>query len=159
MLFQKKDKSLLAVANGRAIPLSEVPDEAFAGGLLGIGFAIEPSDGSIYSPVDGKIESIPDTKHAYTIVTEDGLDVLVHIGIDTVELKGEGFLAMVAQGDAVKAGDVIARVDFNLLRGRNYPTCIPVLLTDPETVEAIKTRSGNVIGGETSVMQYRIKTQ
>lgn len=157
MLFQKKDKCLLSVANGRAIPLSDVPDEAFAAGMLGTGFAIEPADGTVYSPVNGKIESITDSLHAYTVVSDDGLDVLIHIGIDTVKLKGEGFLSMVSVGDTVKAGDVIARVDLNILRGGNYPTVIPVLVTEPEKLEKTKLRTGNVIGGETPVLQYRTK--
>lgn len=157
MLFSKKENTLVAVANGRSLPLSEVPDEAFATGLLGIGFAVEPADGTVYSPVTGRIESIADSLHAYTLLSDDGLDVLVHIGIDTVELKGEGFLSMVAVGDRVKVGDVIARVDLNLLRGGNYPSFIPVLITNPEGVSMEKLRTGTTVGGETPVFQYRIK--
>lgn len=155
-MFKKNEKGLLAVANGKAIPLSEVPDEAFASGMLGDGFAILPSDGTIYCPIDGTIESITDSKHAYTISTADGLDVLVHIGIDTVSLKGEGFLPMVQIGQAVKEGEVLARVDLNLLRGRNYPTEIPVLVTNPENITNKKFRLGNVIGGKDRVFLYRI---
>ncbi|MBR2019723.1 MAG: PTS glucose transporter subunit IIA [Clostridia bacterium] len=157
MLFSKKENTLVAVANGRSLPLSEVPDEAFATGLLGIGFAVEPADGTVYSPVTGRIESIADSLHAYTLLSDDGLDVLVHIGIDTVELKGEGFLSMVAVGDRVKVGDVIARVDLNRLRGGNYPSFIPVLITNPEGVSMEKLRTGSTVGGETPVFQYRIK--
>ena len=155
MIFQKKEKVLLAVANGKAIPLSEVPDEAFSSGILGVGFAIDPSDGTVYSPVAGKVESITESLHAYTISTQNGLDILIHIGIDTVELKGEGFLAMVSEGDTVKAGDVLARVDLNLLHGRNFPKMIPVVVTNPEQIEVVKIRTGAVIGGETAVMQYK----
>ena len=155
MLFQKKEKVLLAVANGKAIPLSEVPDEAFASGLLGGGFAIDPADGTVYSPVNGRVESITESHHAYTLISEDGLDILVHIGIDTVELKGEGFLPMVSVGDQVKAGDVLARVDLNILRGRNFPSVIPVLVTNPDQITVVKIRTGSVNGGETAVMQYK----
>ena len=155
MIFQKKENVLLAVANGKAIPLSEVPDEAFSSGILGIGFAIDPSDGTVYSPVAGTVESVTESLHAYTVSSENGLDVLIHIGIDTVELKGEGFLAMVHEGDRVKAGDVLARVDLNLLHGRNFPALIPVVVTNPEQIENVKIRTGRVIGGETAVMQYK----
>ena len=155
MIFQKKEKVLLAVANGKAIPLSEVPDEAFASGILGIGFAIDPADGTVYSPVNGRVESITESHHAYTLISEDGLDILVHIGIDTVELKGEGFLPMVSVGDQVKAGDVLARVDLNILRGRNFPSVIPVLVTNPHQITVVKIRTGSVNGGETAVMQYK----
>ena len=156
MGFQKKECALLAVANGRAIELAEVPDDAFASGMLGVGFAIVPTDGTIYAPASGVLESISETRHAYTIQTDDGLDLLVHIGIDTVELKGEGFLAMVAQGERVRAGDVIARVDLNLLRGRNFSTEIPVLISNSDAVFVKKTRTGHVIGGEDAVLHYRL---
>ena len=93
MIFKKK-QVLLAVTDGEAIPLSSVRDEAFASGMLGVGFAIEPSMGTVSSPVGGTVESVAETGHAYTIHTKDGLDILVHIGIDTVSLKGDGFLPM-----------------------------------------------------------------
>ncbi len=157
MLFQKKSKNLIAVATGKVIPLSSVPDDAFSSGLLGEGFAIDPRSGTIYAPIDGKIESITDSLHAYTILSDDGLDVLIHIGIDTVELKGEGFLAMVKIGDRVKAGDVIARVDLNLLRGKNYPAVIPVVISNPEMVDNQRLRGGEVNGGTDAVLQYKLK--
>ena len=157
MLFSKKGASLLAVANGKAVPLASVPDDAFASGMLGDGFAILPSSGTVYAPISGQVESITESKHAYTLRSDDGLDVLIHIGIDTVSLKGEGFLPMVSEGDRVKAGDVIARVDLNLLRGKNYPTEIVVLISNPEAVEIKKKRTGDVIGGESAVLDYKLK--
>ena len=157
MFFSKKETALVAVANGRSLPLSEVPDEAFASGILGVGFAVSPTDGTIHSPVCGRIENVADSLHAYTILSDDGLDVLIHIGIDTVELKGQGFLSMVSVGDRVKAGDVIARVDLNILQGGNYPSVIPVLITNPESVSLEKLRTGATVGGETPVLYYQIK--
>lgn len=160
MLFQKntkKDAELLAVANGTAIPLSEVPDEVFASGMLGVGFAVNPTDGTVYSPVSGKIESITESKHAYTIQTDDGLDVLVHIGIDTVSLKGEGFLPMVKTGNRIKAGDILARVDLNLLHEKKHPTVIPVIVTNAEKISVKEVRTGAVIGGKECILRYKIK--
>ena len=157
MFFSKKERSLLAVANGTSLPLSEVPDEAFATGLLGEGFAIDPADGTVYSPIDGTVESIADSKHAYTLRSEDGLDVLVHIGIDTVELKGEGFLPMVREGDRIRAGEVLARADLNLLHGKNFPCVILVVITNPEAVELQRLRLCETLGGETAVLPYRLK--
>lgn len=156
MIFQKKEKTLLAVANGRALPLSSVPDEVFASGMLGVGFAIEPLDGTVYAPASGRVESIAEAKHAYTILTDDGLDLLVHIGIDSVTLAGDGFLPMVAVGDQIRAGDVIARVDLNVLRGRNIPSVIPVIVGNPEAIRVKKIREGQVIGGEDAVLDYRL---
>lgn len=157
MLFQKKDQSLLAVSNGRAIALSDVPDEVFASGMLGQGFAIEPLDGTVYSPASGRIESIAEAKHAYTVVSDDGLDLLIHVGIDSVTLGGDGFLPMVAVGDRVRAGEVIARVDLNVLHGRNIPSVTVVLVGNCERIDIKKIRTGKVIGGEDAVLDYRLK--
>ena len=154
-LFFKKEKGLLAVSDGVAIPLSKVPDEAFSSGVLGIGFAVEPKTGTVYCPADGRVDSITETKHAYTILTDDGLDLLVHIGIDTVELDGKGFLPMVAVGDRVKAGDVLARVDLDELHRAGKPTVIPVLITNPDAVAHHDLIYGEVLGGKTEVLRYR----
>ena len=154
-LFSKKEKSLLAVTDGIAIPLSKVPDEAFSSGVLGIGFAVEPKTGTIYCPADGRVESISETKHAYTILTDNGLDLLVHIGIDTVEMGGTGFLPMVSVGDRVGAGKVLARVDLDELRRAGKPSVIPVLITNPDAVSHHDLIYGEVLGGKTEVLRYR----
>ncbi len=156
MLFSKKEKTLLAVADGRAVPLSDVPDDAFASGILGVGVGIIPSAGTISAPVGGRIETVSETRHAYTILSEDGLDILVHIGIDTVTLGGEGFLPMVKPGDRVRAGDVIARVDLELLQKRGLPTIIPVLITNPERITSPAYLYGDTVGGRTVTVRYRV---
>ncbi|MBR3893601.1 MAG: PTS glucose transporter subunit IIA [Clostridia bacterium] len=156
MLFQKKKKTLLAVADGVAVPLSAVPDEAFSSGMLGQGFAVKPTAGTVYAPIDGKVESVSDTRHAYTLLSDDGLDVLVHVGIDTVELKGEGFLSMVSVGDRVKAGDVLARADLDLIREKGFKTVIPVLVTNPEKMNVTDTVYTETVGGKTEILHYRL---
>ena len=156
MFLSKKEKSLLAVADGQAIPLSEVPDEAFASGILGVGVAIEPSGGTVCSPTDGVIESITETGHAYTIHSKDGLDILVHIGIDTVTLGGKGFLPMVKEGYRVKGGDVIARADLDAIRAAGLSTVIPVLITNPEVLEKNEPQYGDVQSGKSEILRYRL---
>lgn len=153
-LFQKSN-SLLAVCNGNAQALSNVPDEAFASEMLGKGFAIEPSDGVFYSPVDGRIESIADALHAYTILSHDGHDILVHIGVDTVEMGGEGFEPLVKVGQEVQAGAPLARADTSLIRQKGFSAITSVLITDADTVERIEYRFGMVSGGSDTVMTYR----
>lgn len=156
MLFQKKEKKLLAVADGNAIPLTEVPDEAFASGLLGVGFAIDPTDGHICSPVSGRLQNISQTRHAYTILSDDDLDVLVHIGIDTVELNGIGFTSHVREGDTLNTGDLLATVDLALLKSKNYSCVIPVLISNPERLSGIDFTYGRVLGGKSEAARYRL---
>ena len=156
MLFAKKKSNLLAVANGRAIPLSNVPDEAFSTGLLGQGFAIDPSDGTICSPAAGCLQTISESKHAYTISTDDGLDLLIHIGIDSVALKGEGFTPLCEVGNQLKAGDALVKVDLALLDARGIPRIIPVVVTNPERLKDIDFAYGPADGGKSEVMHYRL---
>ncbi len=148
-------KRLLAVADGNAIPLEAVPDEVFASGMLGRGYALEPVSGVIYSPVSGRIDSIAQTRHAYGIRSDDGLDVLVHIGIDTVSLDGEGFISLVEVGDDVRAGDVIAKVDLALLRARGLSAVTPVVVSGADGLRGFETHLGSVRGGHSAVVTYK----
>lgn len=156
MLFAKKKSNLLAVASGRAIPLSDVPDEAFSTGLLGQGFAIDPTDGTVYCPTAGCLHAISESKHAYTIFTDDGLDLLIHIGIDSVTLKGDGFTPLCKVGDQLKAGDTLAKVDLALLEAHNLPRIIPVVVTNPERLKDTDFTYGPTEGGKSEVMHYRL---
>lgn len=155
-MFSKNKNKLLAAASGRAIPLEKVPDEVFASKMLGEGFAVEPETGVFFSPADGVIENVSETLHAYTIHTNDGLDVLVHIGIDTVELNGEGFSSCVEAGERVKAGDVLARADIVFLRSKGFSTVTPVIVSNHERLASYDFEFGKAIGGETAVMNYKL---
>ncbi|MBQ8310807.1 MAG: PTS glucose transporter subunit IIA [Clostridia bacterium] len=156
MLFGKKTVSLCAPCTGMSVPLSEIPDEAFAGGMLGDGFGVEPSEGHFCAPVGGHVESVAEAKHAYTILTDEGLDVLVHIGVDTVRLNGEGFVPRVSAGQYVKTGDVIADADLELIRKKGLPTTVAVLVTNPEKIENAEYRHGSVACGRDAVMSFRL---
>ena len=113
---------LLAPLTGKLMPLDQVPDDVFAQKILGDGIAIIPENGRILSPVDGEVITVAETLHAYGFATEDGLEILVHVGLDSVAQKGEGFKTHVRPGDKVKAGDLVAEVDLELLKGKNIPT-------------------------------------
>lgn len=135
-LFKKKSVTFLPPASGRLMELSEVPDEAFAQKMLGDGYAVDPTNGAICAPIDGVISYIFPTKHAFGLESGE-FEVLVHIGIDTVQLKGEGFKALKAAGDQVKAGEVVIEVDLDVLRQANKPTITPVIITpkgDKQTI-------------------------
>ena len=113
---KEKDPSVVyAPLTGKAVPLDQVPDPVFSGKVLGDGVAIIPEDGKIVSPVDGEVESVAETGHAYGFSTEDGLELLVHVGLETVSLKGECFKVHVKAGDKVKKGDLVAEVDLAYL--------------------------------------------
>ena len=126
----EKRLQICSPLNGKAVPLDSVPDPVFSDKVLGDGCAVIPDDGKIYSPVNGEISSIAETKHAYGFSSEDGLEVLVHFGLETVALKGEGFMPHVAVGDKVKIGDLIAEVDTALLKSKGINLITPVLVCD-----------------------------
>ncbi len=154
--FNKKkvEKKILAPQNGIFISLEEVPDEVFAQKMLGDGVAIIPDSNDVCSPVDGTIVQIPETLHAYGIHTDDGLDILVHIGINTVELKGEGFESLVKEGDKVKAGEIIARADLDFIKNKGYATHTPILITNIDDIKSFSNNSGKAKACETVAITY-----
>ncbi len=156
MFFSKrKEGQLFAPCTGKCIPMEEIPDEAFSGGLLGKGFGIVPTEGRICSPVNGTLETIAETKHAYTVLTEDGLDVLIHIGVDTVRLKGEGFRSTVSAGQRIRVGEVLAEVELDRIRRMQLSDVVSVLVTDPEHLTTVDFQYGNCVAGQDVVMRYQ----
>lgn len=130
---EKKSVSDIAVsapAAGEIVPLEEVEDEVFSSGIAGQGVAIRLTDGNVCAPCNGTVTAVFPTKHAIGIVTEEGAEMIVHIGINTVMLEGEGFETFVAAGDQVKAGQKMVQVDVDLLTGKGYSLVTPVLITN-----------------------------
>ena len=121
--------------NGKVKSLESLNDGVFSAKLLGVGFAIEQTDGNVYSPIDGKLVTVFPTKHAYGIETNDGLSILVHIGIDTVSLNGEGFESFVEQGQKVKKGDLLAKVDLNILKEHNLNSDVICVVTTDSKIQ------------------------
>ncbi|MGG5329370.1 PTS sugar transporter subunit IIA [Enterococcus sp. AZ163] len=128
--FKKNKKEIYCPVNGEVIAIGAVSDPVFASKAMGDGFAVEPLDGAIYAPMTGKVTSIFPTKHAIGLVTDDGLELLIHIGIDTVALNGEGFDILVAEGDVVTADTQLAKVDLEHLRQKQKPTTTMVIFTN-----------------------------
>ncbi|PHL19905.1 PTS sugar transporter subunit IIA, partial [Enterococcus faecium] len=111
---------------GKVLPLSEVPDQVFSSGVMGKGIAIDPEVGELVAPADGEITTIFPTGHAVGITTTDGAEILIHIGMDTVELNGNGYEILVKQGDLVKAGDLLIRFDIEAIKAAGYSVITPV---------------------------------
>ena len=156
MLFEKKQICLLSPCTGSAVSLKEVPDEAFSEELLGKGFAAEPAEGKFYAPIGGRVESIAESKHAYTVLSDEGLDILVHIGVDTVRLGGEGFVACVKEGQRVRAGELLAEADIDGIRQKGLSAICSVLVTNPERMVHEEYKLGACMGGKDTVMCFRL---
>ena len=143
--------------SGKLVPLSSVPDETFASGVLGEGIAIEPSDGLFCSPVSGTVESIAETRHAIGFAGDNGLEILVHVGLETVGLKGEGFEILVKEGDTVKEGQPVAKVDLDLIRARGLNTITSIVLTGGADDMELNCAEGIAAAGKTSVLTLTSK--
>ena len=143
--------------SGTLVPLSEVPDETFASGVLGEGIAIEPSDGLFCSPVDGTVETIAETKHAIGFAADNGLEILVHVGLETVSLNGEGFEILVKEGDRVKAGQPVAKADLALIRERGLKTITSIVLTGGAGDMELHCAEGIAAAGKTPVLTLTAK--
>ena len=143
--------------SGKLVPLSSVPDETFASGVLGEGIAIEPSDGLFCSPVSGTVESIAETRHAIGFAGDNGLEILVHVGLETVGLKGEGFEILVKEGDTVKEGQPVAKVDLDLIRARGLNTITSIVLTGGADDMELNCAEGIAAAGKTPVLTLTSK--
>ena len=155
VMSSEKEKSqsvVYAPLTGKAVPLEQVPDPVFSEKVLGDGVAIIPEDGRIVSPVDGQIESVAETGHAYGFSTEDGLELLVHVGLETVSLKGECFKVHVKERDQVKKGDLVAEVDLAYLAEKNINPITPVLICSDIDDQDLKCAEGDVEAGKTAVL-------
>ena len=140
--------TLSAHMNGEAVPLSEVEDDVFAGGILGEGAAIRPEEGKLYSPCNGRVENITDTKHAISLVSDEGAEILLHVGIDTVKLGGKFFTVHVMEGASVKPGDLLISFDMEGIKSAGYSTVTPMIITNTDDFTAVEfTAEGKVSAG------------
>lgn len=146
---------IVAPLSGEIVNIEDVPDVVFAEKIVGDGIAIKPSGNKMVAPVDGKIGKIFETNHAFSIESENGIELFVHFGIDTVELKGEGFKRIAEEGQLVKKGDVIIEFDLPLLEEKAKSTLTPVVISNMDEIKEMIKLAGQVTVGETPVIRIK----
>ncbi len=159
--FLKKKKPLELVigspVKGKAVPLSSVNDPTFSEGMLGKGVAIQPTEGKIYAPADGTIGMVFDTLHAVSLTAKEGTEVLIHVGLDTVKMKGEGFTGFVHAGDTVKKGDLLLEVDLDKVKEAGYDTITPMLICNTDEYAAVNGLDGKEVKPGDDVIVITVK--
>ena len=152
----KKDLKLVAPVSGKAIDLSQVPDAVFAQKMAGDGAAIEATGDVAVAPCDGTLTLIFKTNHAFAMTLDNGVELLIHIGIDTVELNGEGFERLAEEGTKVTAGTPIIKFNAEFIKSKGLSLATPILITNPDSVKEIKSLTGkDVTAGEDEIVTYR----
>lgn len=156
-LFSTKSKKLEIVAplSGKVVPITETPDNMFSGKVLGDGIAVIPSGGEVVSPVPGMIVNVAHSLHAVCIRSDAGAEVLVHLGVDTVDLEGKGFTCYVRAGQHVEAGEKLMEMDLDFIASRGLSTVSPCIVTNLDEVKDLKMQYGDAAAGKTAVMTYR----
>lgn len=137
-----KPGTVYAPVSGAVIPSGEIPDETFATGVLGQGVGIQPDVGVIVAPCDGEISTVAETKHAVGISTPDGMELLIHMGVDTVAMNGDGFEAFVQEGQQVKAGDKLITFDRGKIAAAGHPDVVVLLVTNSDDYEDVSIKTG-----------------
>ncbi len=154
--FKGLTEEVYSVADGQVVALEQVKDPVFAQKMMGDGFAVEPANGNIVSPVSGTVSSIFPTKHALGIVTEVGLEVLVHIGLDTVSLEGKPFTVHVAEGQKVVAGDLLVTADLDAIRAAGRETSTVVVFTNGDAIKSVKLEKTGSLAAKTAVAKVEL---
>ncbi|GAB1441002.1 PTS glucose transporter subunit IIA [Providencia sp.] len=146
---------IIAPISGEIVNIEDVPDVVFAEKIVGDGIAIKPAGNKIVAPVDGTIGKIFETNHAFSIESDDGIELFVHFGIDTVELKGEGFKRIAEEGQAVKKGDLIIEFDLALLEEKAKSVLTPVVISNMDEIKELNKLTGSVTVGETVIIRIK----
>jgi glucose PTS system EIICBA or EIICB component len=148
------DDRFVSPITGEIKPITEVPDQVFSGKMMGDGFAIVPTEGTIVSPVNGKVINLFPTKHALGLLSDSGREVLIHVGIDTVKLKGEGFEALVSEGDRVEAGQPLLNVDLEFIKSNAPSTITPIVFTNLAQGESVRIKkTGNINHNDENIIE------
>ena len=156
-LFSSKEKKavnveIYAPLSGEIVNIEDVPDVVFSEKIVGDGIAIRPTGNKLVAPVDGVVGKIFETNHAFSMESKEGVELFVHFGIDTVELKGEGFTRVAQEGQSVKRGDTIIELDLALLEAKAKSVLTPVVISNMDEVSNMEKKSGEVVAGDSVVL-------
>lgn len=154
---KSKQQIIKSPLTGNIVKLEDVPDEVFSQKIVGDGIAIDPKGEWLTAPVTGTIVKLFSTKHAMGIVTKEGLEVLIHLGIDTVELKGEGFEAVVEEGQQVNVGDKLIKINWEDIKGKVPSILSPIVITNMDKVESIEILKDNNINSGEDLLSIKLK--
>lgn len=148
-LFGKKEEinpnHVYAPMAGEAVDISQVPDPTFSSGAMGNGIAIQPTDGKVCSPVNGTVDMMFDTGHAVTLISDNGIEILIHVGLETVGLNGAPFQVKVQNGQKVKQGDILMVADLDAIKAAGLPTITPVLICNTDDYTTFNTTTGKAV--------------
>lgn len=153
--FKGGNSEIVAPQTGSCVALTEVPDAVFADKVLGDGVAIKPTEDVVFSPINGTIVQVAHTFHAIGIEGSDGIEILLHLGINTVELKGDGFNCHVKVGDKVKKGDKLIDMDRAFIESKGYNTISPCIITNMDSIDKFEIKTGDVKAKENVVISYK----
>ncbi len=153
--FTNQSKTVLTPLQGKVLAQADIPDETFAQGILGPGCGIEPTGDTVYAPFDGTVTQIATTLHAVGITSNDGIELLIHVGMDTVEMNGKGFKALVKEGDKVKAGTPLLKVDLEAIRAAGHPTATALIVTNSDDLPEISVVANGDAAAGTPVFKFK----
>ena len=153
--FFGQSKTVLTPIRGKVLAQADIPDETFAQGILGPGCGIEPTGKTVYAPFDGTVEQVASTLHAVGLTSEDGMEILIHVGMDTVEMNGNGFKALVKVGDKVKAGTPLLKVDLEAIRAAGHPTATALIVTNSDDLPEISVVANGDAAAGTPVFKFK----
>lgn len=151
--LKKKPLTLSAAVKGKVIPMADIPDEVFSQGILGLCLGVDPAEGTIHAPFDGKITQLPDTFHAVGIQGANGLEVLLHVGVDTVDMKGSGFAGLVKEGDTVTAGQPLLTVDLEKVKAAGHPAVVIHVLIDSDSYSRVDLTEASAVEAGSELMR------
>ena len=152
--FFGQSKTVLTPIRGKVLAQADIPDETFAQGILGPGCGIEPTGKTVYAPFDGTVEQVASTLHAVGLTSDDGIEILIHVGMDTVEMQGKSFEAQVKVDQKVKAGTPLLKIDLDAIRAAGHPTATALIVTNADDLPEMQIVGGGIVAAGAPLFKF-----